>query len=347
MDKTLVSIIVPIYNASQWLEACLNSILIQTYPTWKLILVDDGSTDCSPAICDDFAAKDERIQVIHKSNGGVSSARNRGVDSAIGEWVAFVDADDKISPDYLSNLLSGSESDWILGGYKGTDGTVVQLTPEEYAEAQLPKFYNTHFQRLYATVPWGKLYRRCLIVDNQLRFDPKIRLGEDLVFNQQYLAACKSVSLIAPIGYIYTSGGALSEERYHLTLEELDYSINEVNRNCDRLEGIWNAILKRAHTIRIFMSVYPLNKVFKDASRYSEFYRAHLPESTEADFWEDDLCSPVLRSIHKIKFLLKGHRWLDAWKMWRITRRLYGGIIPKIRFKRSNDRGIAFLCRKW
>ena len=125
--RPIISIIVPVYNTEKYLDQCIQSVLAQTYTNWELLLIDDGSTDSSGAICDKYAAEDNRIRVFHKENGGVSSARNLGLDNAQGEWISFVDADDcevnfarsakkscKIldffltSPQYRSNIKASS-----------------------------------------------------------------------------------------------------------------------------------------------------------------------------------------------------------------------------------------------
>lgn len=100
-----VSVIVPVYNAERWLRCCVDSILAQTFTDFELLLIDDGSKDNSGAICDEYALKDSRVRVLHKENSGVSSARNVGLDNALGEWIAFVDADDYINRDYLEILI--------------------------------------------------------------------------------------------------------------------------------------------------------------------------------------------------------------------------------------------------
>ena len=112
MEQPLISIIVPVYNAEQYLEKCVNSIINQTYTNLEIILVDDGSPDNCGAICDEYAKKDSRIKVIHKSNGGVSSARNRALECLTGEYVAFVDSDDYIHQDYI-NVLYNALSDGV------------------------------------------------------------------------------------------------------------------------------------------------------------------------------------------------------------------------------------------
>ena len=112
----MVSIIVPVYNAQDSLERCLMSIIRQRYPQWELVLVDDGSQDDSLEICKRYSNMDSRIQVIHTDNCGVSSARNTGMENAQGEYIVFVDSDDMIHPDFLSECLSNKE-DLIVTNY--------------------------------------------------------------------------------------------------------------------------------------------------------------------------------------------------------------------------------------
>ena len=115
-----VSIIIPVYNVAEYLRRGLDSVLSQSFQDFELILVDDGSTDASGKMCDEYADSDSRIQVIHKENGGVSSARNAGLDCAKGEWVYFIDPDDVLLPDGLRTLVDGisEEVDAVMGGYE-------------------------------------------------------------------------------------------------------------------------------------------------------------------------------------------------------------------------------------
>ncbi len=108
MENELISIIVPVYNVEQYLDECVNSIIKQTYTNLEIILIDDGSTDASGKMCDEYAEKDKRIKVVHKENGGLSSARNAGLDICTGEYISFIDSDDYVDPDfirYMYNLL--------------------------------------------------------------------------------------------------------------------------------------------------------------------------------------------------------------------------------------------------
>ena len=105
LENPLISVIVPVYNVEQYLKTCVDSVLNQSYKNWELILVDDGSPDNCPQICDIYVAKDDRVKVIHKENGGASSARNAALDIATGEYITFLDSDDFWHNDYLSTMI--------------------------------------------------------------------------------------------------------------------------------------------------------------------------------------------------------------------------------------------------
>ena len=108
-DKPLISVVVPVYKTEAYLRQCVDSLLMQTYPNLEIILVDDGSPDGSGAVCDQYARRDARICVIHQKNGGVSAARNAGVQVATGQYIAFVDSDDWVDPDYVKTLFQAAE----------------------------------------------------------------------------------------------------------------------------------------------------------------------------------------------------------------------------------------------
>ncbi len=166
MDN-LISIIIPIYNAEKWLQRCINSVLNQTFSHFELLLVDDGSTDRSSEICDMNALQDERIKVCHKKNGGASTARNKGIEMARGEFISFIDADDYIRPEFLETLLSlllEHDADisacdfwWIKDGEKTepVKDSFVKVSDE-------PLTYFEHVGWACGVVVWNKLYRRKL-----------------------------------------------------------------------------------------------------------------------------------------------------------------------------------------
>lgn len=178
------SIIVPVYNTEQFLDKCVSSILAQTYNDFELILVDDGSTDNSPNMCDMYAEKDFRIKVIHKKNGGVSSARNCGIDAAKGTYIWFIDSDDYIEPFSLQRLFD-VQKNHNAEMYVFNNRSVCELSSENI---------NDFFRKYYFTYalgfePWNKLYKRDIIKANNLQFDTQEKIGEDLLFNINYYKA--------------------------------------------------------------------------------------------------------------------------------------------------------------
>ncbi|WP_242325297.1 glycosyltransferase family 2 protein [Faecalibaculum rodentium] len=210
--SNLVSFIVPVYNVENYLVDCLESIVRQTYENIEIVLVNDGSTDRSPAICREYAAMDKRIKLINKQNGGLSDARNIGIDNARGQWITFVDSDDVITEDYCSSLvntINESSSDIAIGGVKkayieknDTGKWRLQETDNSYDwvshsdEEIMVQYY-------YRKIPGyvcGVLIKKSIIGD--LRF-PKGRLFEDAYFMPRLLQRSKKVSCLDKIIYYY------------------------------------------------------------------------------------------------------------------------------------------------
>ena len=203
----LISIIVPIYNAEEYLVRCIESILKQTFVDYELILIDDGSSDHSSVICDDFSQKDERIKVIHQKNSGVSVARNVGIENAKGKYIMFVDADDYIAPTLCENLLNeiNKDVDLVISGYtkvlakcqeKISTDTIVLMGVEE-----LRNNFDFYFQIPLLNSPCAKLYKIEQLRD--LRFEPAISMGEDLIFNLKYYTLCKQIIFLPISDYFY------------------------------------------------------------------------------------------------------------------------------------------------
>lgn len=207
-QKLPVSIVVPVYNAENYLQMTVESIQHQTMTNWELILVDDGSTDSSGHICDSFADSDSRIRVIHTQNQGVSSARNTGIEAAIGEWLQFVDSDDQLMPDALAIILESTQGvDMIAFGYEVFPHTQrVKLTTEtiEYSSylETLPVFESLYSEGFYNS-PCNKIFRLSKMT---CRFNPAISLGEDLLFNLEYLKSCGSIRILPDVLYRYRIG---------------------------------------------------------------------------------------------------------------------------------------------
>lgn len=201
--NVLISVIVPIYKVEDYLPRCINSILSQSFTDFELILVDDGSPDNCGKICDEYAAKDSRVRVFHKPNGGVSSARNLGLDKAQGGWITFIDSDDYVGKEFLSELVLTMEScrvDFVaICNYINVDKKVPYLCINEEDFDLL--FYKYSFQKLCC--PWGKLFRTDFIKKIGLKFNESLHLGEDVVFVVTYLLNIKSLSLIKSSNYHY------------------------------------------------------------------------------------------------------------------------------------------------
>lgn len=176
-----VSIIVPVYKAEAYLHRCIDSILAQTFTDWELLLIDDGSPDRSGEICDEYAKKDKRIRVFHKENGGVSSARQRGVKEARGEWICFVDADDALPLNALCIMLSYAakyDTDIVVGGLLNDKRMLAlspQLTIENYRKGLI--------EESIPASPWAKLFRRELFTPIVFDMPRSIVFGEDLLMN--------------------------------------------------------------------------------------------------------------------------------------------------------------------
>lgn len=200
----MVSIIIPVYNAEKYLHRCVDSILHQTYKNFELILVDDGSKDCSPQICDEYALKDNRVKVIHQNNSGVSAARNAGLDFCSGQFIAFVDADDYIGPKMIHKMMSGFQcgADIVISGFvrchEKQEKAVFVNAPEEFDLQNLKENYDTY---KISNSAWAKLYRRDLLGD--IRFNDKVSMGEDLLFNLQYYNNCRNFACVQEADYYY------------------------------------------------------------------------------------------------------------------------------------------------
>ena len=206
-----LSIIIPVYNTEVYLPACLDSILSQTFSDFEVLLVDDGSKDGSGAICDAYALKDSRIRVMHKENGGVSSARNLGMEQAQGEWIMFVDSDDELLPDGLSELAGGISNDVDLvmldfahSTYREKDMSLLHVEGRIVGreEALVSMFNGT--EKSYQGYAVAKLFRRSLLDDHHLMFDPTISIKEDTLFVVHFLCLSgKKVYVSDTPVYIY------------------------------------------------------------------------------------------------------------------------------------------------
>ena len=240
MDK--ISIIVPIYNIQEFLEKCVKSIQKQTYNNLEIILVDDGSTDNCKNMCDEFALKDERIKVIHKKNGGLSSARNEGIKKATGNYVCFVDGDDYIREDYcevLYNALIKTKSDVSAVAYKEIKNVKTRI----YNSASRSKkefddsctIYNEdeiiiqflHWKNF--RIAWNKLYKAEIIKNQYFKEGATF---EDMFFNYKVLSNCNRVAYVNSPCYCYIRrDGSISTTYSEKNLNDFADAIIDVFTN--------------------------------------------------------------------------------------------------------------------
>lgn len=212
-----ISIIVPIYNAEKHLPECIDSILGQSFTDFELLLVNDGSTDSSTDICNRYALTDKRIKVLNKKNGGVSSARNIGLDNASGNWIAFCDADDKLLPSFLEKLTRKDYTIYpLVVGYAticSKQGQVKENYPQKIVRQDNFQTVFTENDLHWHTSPWGKLFKRSIIENHSLRFDEKIHIGEDLIFLYTYLLYIDVFIITDHTDYLYQkdSEGSLTK----------------------------------------------------------------------------------------------------------------------------------------
>lgn len=207
MATPVVSVIIPMYNCKRYIEKCLESLIAQSLTEFEIIVVNDGSTDGSEHIVTAFIEKNktQNIRLLSKPNGGISSARNMGIDEAKGEWLAFVDADDWVEPDYLKSMIDQLKkypADFCIAGFR----KYIENTGE-MRDSYSPAFYygsrETSIEKFCYTAAYSRLYSRDIVVKNNLRYDVRILYGEDRAFNFTYLSFVKNCLVLNDKKYIY------------------------------------------------------------------------------------------------------------------------------------------------
>lgn len=285
MASSLISIIIPVYNTEKYLDRCIQSVLAQTYTNWELLLIDDGSTDSSWAICDKYAEQDSRIKVFHKENGGVSSARNLGLDNAKGEWISFIDSDDWVANQYLEILHQNGLYDFVTGYWSILNCDSFCSKPfynQEFRKDGIRTFLDINTGKL--SYPVCRLYRRSIIKNNRLRFDTKIHFAEDALFNLSYIRYIQTAKQTGDILYYYEKHeNSLSNKE--IPWAELDRAISQIGAHITALEKqfSWNGNRLRQYYI------------------WGVILRKHLTKlQYKKTIWE---CVNGLKEIHKNKYV--------------------------------------------
>lgn len=255
MDNALVSVIIPVYNVSEYVERCISSLLAQTYHNIEIILINDGSTDNSGEVC--RALKDkypEKIVFIEQENSGVSAARNAGLDIACGEYIVFVDADDWVSEDYVEKLYSAliaNNADMATCGFffwysEENQQKSIRPNPGSYTKEA---FYKTMLLR---QVPlWTTIYKNSFIKQNQVRFDTLLRRMEDGCFVADYTSCCENFIVISEYLYFYYQREGSAMNSVHkstlLGVERSAYIYNKLEKTYHR-SGVDKSIYEQSFT---------------------------------------------------------------------------------------------------
>lgn len=275
----MVSVIVPVYNAEAFLNKCIDALIGQRFKDLEIILVDDGSTDQSAGICDEYAKQDGRIRVIHSVNQGAGSARNTGMALATGQWICFMDADDWCDESYVSAFFEkgAAEDDLVIQSMQREVSdkaeTLVSLLDKRYSASTLSACILDNDLLNYGG-PCCKLFSRKIIIDHHLQFPVAYNYGEDTVFFFRYLTFCNHISCTSEAHYHYLdhSPETLSQ-KIHDSLALMTFVANS-----------FSAIKKWSFVDRRLLVLYNKKSVFYSRRAYSNMFklRYHKTEAINA-----------------------------------------------------------------
>ncbi len=240
-----ISAIIPVYNASKILPFLIGRIIKQTFKDWELILVDDGSSDESLTICEKFASVENRIKVFHQTNQGPSVARNLGIESAKGEWITFVDSDDDLFDSFLESIYetTNDDVDLVYAGYlikTKNDVTIFTYQTQTYIGNEQIKTAIAKTDILHRCSPWGKLFRRKILLDNCIRFNPKLWHSEDRLFLYDYLLHINGIATTSILGYIYDSSTVTSLKNKKNSIEMILYRQKSIQEAAIKLSELYH-----------------------------------------------------------------------------------------------------------
>lgn len=313
----MISVIVPNYNSEVFLDDCIKSILCQSYRDFELLIVDDGSTDKSLEILRRWESKDDRINLIAQKNSGASSARNHGIDNAKGEWIVFVDSDDKVNSSYLEDLHKASRQDANID--LCIDGVSVYRDGELTGKREFPSMICGLFDanQLFGEIKLhkygfsvGKLYRKSIIDSGNLRFDEQVCIAEDMMFMVGYILEAahhhaSKVAFIDKCNYMYNvHPGSLSTSSS--PFENEYYSLNEY-RNIIRLLVETFSIDKETNeTLSAPLAYYTdrcINSIFQKVEQENRLEK--LAMLNRNDYKKYKKCNTIYESFLKFLFVHK------------------------------------------
>ena len=329
-SQDLISIIVPIYNVAEYLHECIDSILLQTYTYIEVILINDGSTDNSGAICDEYAIKDTRVKVIHQNNVGVSNARNAGLDIAKGQWIGFVDGDDWISPEMYTSLIEAAINNGKIVSVCGFFKYHLDESVEKRVYSNLPKIIEQTSSieymmcnRYYEGHMCNKLFNRNVINEYPaIRLDENMHHCEDLLFATQVLLRTDGLAIVSDSFYHYRMREANSTNQFSFkkltglkAREQVSSMVKPISNEAARIANVYYVLAAQNiiyHTV-VAGRYELLADIRKKAWRYARLFFL----SDEIDLklkirGAAILCSPVLS--YRIWELSKGYLEFTWWK---------------------------------
>lgn len=329
IDRGLVSVIIPVYNVEKYLPWCIQSVLNQSYPYFELILIDDGSTDNSSEICDEFAQTDSRIRVIHKENQGVSASRNKGIDEAKGDFIVFVDSDDLIQKRMLQKMVRAMtcyQTDLAICGYERFRDKWQQrhrLSPYSLvimqSKLELASVYKTPATNMFGVSIWAKMYRADLIREQNIRFHEDINYEEDCVFNLDYFRYVTTTAVLRDYFYRYrqldvslSKGYRKDSFRFLVNgYRERRAFLQELGMDSQGADNIFMIVVKTT-LIKIFDSNLPKNEKLAEYLSIAEFEESQNvcrigthSKSRLTRYLAEAVVSQNVKKIHQTIFIWK------------------------------------------
>jgi len=233
MESPELSIIVPVYNADKYLDRCIESIIVQSFTNFECILINDGSTDGSSVICDQYRKSDDRIIVIHQENSGVSATRNKGIEMARGKYICFVDSDDYLQSNMYEKLfaaINNTNTDVACCGYTENNKTY-DLSNDDFIFSNSSAIEIIHYLEMRQAfgMVWNKLYKKTILDTYKIKSPVSIKFGDDMIFNLQYFQYVKTAYISSNRFYYYLHNNESALTKGKLTFSESNYRFENVS----------------------------------------------------------------------------------------------------------------------